>query len=294
MFSNKRQFRIALAAITALSFGVAGLTSAHATSMHALSSALPATVPMLKSGERAFVNEMRVIVPKLKRQKPGPILSIGRKVCELYADNGRKPWVTSAIKAGMKGLISPAAANLVISSATRNLCPRFAFPSPAGESPSLSAPEPGTPKPSPTPAPTPTPTPTPTKLVLPENSGWAVDEGITGIRSLKAPATIGAILPLGNAASLGISFYGITCSGEWFESGFVGVEFLDQNGAVIPTIIGTPTHLFGYSAGRSRINSSGCGGETLNLKEVPTATSVRIVSDSGRNGSISLFANQFL
>jgi hypothetical protein len=282
--SSIRKFRFFFAAFAAILLGVSGLAGAQAAPLHVISGSLPMALPMLKSGERAFVSEMRVIVPKLKRQKPERILPVGRAVCKAYSDNGVKPWVTSAIKSGFKGVVSPAAANLVISSATRNLCPRFSSPESANDVATA---------PTPTPTPTPTRTPTPTKLVLPDNSGWGL-EGTSLSGYLTASATIGTVLPLGNAASLGISFYGITCSGEWYESGFVGVEFLDQNGAVIPTIIGTPTHLFGYSAGRSDFNSSGCGGETLNLKDLPTATSVRIVSDSGRNGSVSLFAGRFL
>lgn len=130
------------------------------------------------------------------------------------------------------------------------------------------------------------------KLLLPANSGWQLSNTGTYLR---ADATPGLVLPLGNAPALGIAFYGSTCSGEWYESAFVGVEFLDGGGNVLPGPYGFGKELLGYLAGTSDFNSSGCGGETVDLDRYPGAVSVRVVSSGGSiRGSVALFAGRHL
>jgi hypothetical protein len=99
---------------------------AHAAVTATSNSSLGASVLSLRMEERSFVREMRAAIPSLKTHTNGKILRIGRNVCRLYKENGKAPWVTRAIKTGMRDLISPSSANLVIQSATDNLCPRFA------------------------------------------------------------------------------------------------------------------------------------------------------------------------
>jgi hypothetical protein len=132
------------------------------------------------------------------------------------------------------------------------------------------------------------------KLVLPENSGWQLT-GTATSSYLRADATVGRVLPLGNAAELGVSFYGSTCSGEWYESAFIGVEFLNAGGNVLPGPFGFGKELLGYSAGRSDFSSAGCGGETVDLKDFPGAVSIRVVDSSGSiAGTVALFAGRYL
>lgn len=102
------------------------------------------------------------------------------------------------------------------------------------------------------------------------------------------------MLPLGNAAGLGIDLYGSTCSGEWYDSAFVGIELLDGNGTPIPGDLGLGIECLGYSAGRSDFSSAGCDGRTISLDWWPNATAIRVASNGGGSGSVSLWAWNYL
>lgn len=228
--------------------------------------------------------------PKMAKLSKTRILTVGNAICKQYKREGYAAWVTNAINRGLvQGGLTKTQARGVSLAARTYLCPKKAS---APESGTESAPSPTQ---TPAPSPTPTPTPTPTKLVLPDNSGWNITTSqFSGSQYLTSPAGVGKVLPLGNAAELGLSLYGSTCSGEWYDSAFVGVEFLDASGNALPGPYGLGKELLGYFAGKSDINSSGCGGETVAIKDWEGATAIRIVSDGGRNGSVSLFGRDYL
>lgn len=237
--------------------------------------------------EQAFVSEMRVIVPKLKKQTSGKILTIGKLICTQYEKNGRETWVTKTITKGLRSSLTATQAKLVIASATGNLCPISTPANPESATPSPTSPAPT--------VPTPVPTSQPLQLVLPENSGWQiVTSAYSNSKYLNSPVVEGTVLQLGNARVLGLRVHGFTCSGEWYDSAFIGIEFLDQNGNVIPGRFGLNKELLGYSAGRSDFSTAGCGSDDANLSDWPGAVALRVVSISGRTNSLTMFPGKYL
>lgn len=235
------------------------------------------------SGERDFVTAARSAGgAKIRKASRAGVLRIGRAICREYRQEGYAGWVTAAINTGLRqGGLSKAQARGVSLAARTYLCPQATTGN--GEDASTS------------PAPAPEPTPEPTKLELPPNSGWEISTNqFSGSQFLRSNAEIGKVLPLGNAAQLGLSLYGSTCSGEWYESAFVGVELLDADGNVIPNRFGRGTELLGYLAGTSDFSSAGCGGETVKLSDSPGVTAVRVVSNSGSTGTLALFGSNYL
>ncbi len=129
------------------------------------------------------------------------------------------------------------------------------------------------------------------RLQLPPNSGWVLKGGdVRGVYT--SPATPGKLLHLGNAPALAIDLAGFTCSGEWYDSALITVEFVDANGAIVPHArYGWTSELLGYSVSTTdRISTGGCGSDTVDLSNYQSASHVRIVSNSGRSGSVSLYA----
>jgi len=241
---------------------------------------------MISKKEQAFVSEIRVIVPKLKKQTSSKILPTGKLICAQYKKNGREPWVTKAITKGLQSMITATQAKLVITSATRNLCPIRAQANPETNTPASTVP---------TPIPTPIPTSQPLQLVLPENSGWQiVSSTYSNSKYLESPVVEGTVLQLGNARTLGLDLHGFTCSGEWYESAFIGVEFLDENGNVIPGRFGLNKELLGYFAGRSDFSTVGCGSDEAKLSDWPGAVALRVVSVSGSTSSLRIFPGKYL
>lgn len=239
------------------------------------------------SGERDFVTAARSAGgAKIRKTSRAGILRIGRAICREYKQEGYAGWVTAEINTGLRqGGLSKAQARGVSLAARTYLCPRAATANSEDASTS----------PAPAPEPTPQPTPEPTKLELPPNSGWEITTNqFSGSQFLRSNAEVGKVLPLGNAAQLGLSLYGSTCSGEWYESAFVGVELLDAAGNVIPNRFGRGTELLGYLAGTSDFSSAGCGGETVKLSDWPGVTAVRVVSNSGSTGTLALFGSNYL
>lgn len=260
---------------TALLLLPAGINGAPAGAAQSLSN----PVIQQSSGEKNFVTAARSAGgAKIRKTSRTGILRIGRAICREYKQEGYAGWVTAAINTGLRqGGLSKTQARGVSLAARTYLCPQASTGT--GEdaitSPAL--------------------TPQPTKLELPPNSGWEITTNqFSGSQYLKSNAEVGRVLPLGNAAQLGLSLYGSTCSGEWYESAFVGVELLDAAGNVIPNKFGRGTELLGYLAGTSDISSAGCGGETIKLSDWPGVTAVRVVSNSGSTGTLALFGSNYL
>jgi len=249
-----------------------------------------------QSDQRDFITAVRGSTgKKLSNTKRAALLRIGRSICREYQERGYVARTTRAINRDLRREydLTKRQARSVSLSARTYLCPPVSQDDePEVETNPTPAPQP---TPAPTPQPTPAPTPTPQKIQLPDSSGWEVATNqFSGSRYLRANADSGKTLPLGNAAQLGLSLYGSTCSGEWYESAFVGIEFLDANGSPIPNRFGRTTELLGYLAGTSDFSSAGCGGETVTLSDWTGVTAIRIVSNSGSTGTVALFGTDYL
>jgi hypothetical protein len=277
---GRRGLTTVVVTLTALLLGFGGGTAT--ATQHSTHHTLSPT-----SGEKDFVTAARSAGgPQLRRTARAGLLRIGRAICREYKNEGYAGWVTAAINKGLRdGGLSKSQARGVSLAARTYLCPATG----QADTPQ------GSPSTTPAPQPLPSPTPTPTKLQLPDNSGWEITTNqFSGSQYLRANADAGKVLPLGNAAALGLSFYGSTCSGEWYESAFVGIEFLDSSGNVIANKFGRSPELLGYLAGNSDFSSAGCGGESVKLSEWPGVAAARIVSNSGSSGTVALFGSNYL
>lgn len=251
-----------------------------------------------ETGEAAFVSEVRKRMPKLKWKK-AEIKKAGSDACFWYGfdDEMTREEIRSARADAIDEIeiwydLSKKQARRFVGIAESRLCP-------------VTEVEKGETQESQTPA-----VPEKQYLTLPDNSGWALDvSAATGLKSLKADISPGLVLPLGNAAELGITLWGFGCSENWYTSGGFEVQFLDENGNPVtnnrldadgnpdfsrPPIFSRNYAMFGYST--SDFDSAGCGSDTVDLSEWARAKAIRIgvIGTNGGRGSLSLFANSFL
>jgi len=275
---------IVMSAIVTLTMAV--LSAPSAASAQPLQQSQTVTV---QSDRTSFVTAVRGSTgKKLRKKKRSAVLRIGRGICRDYEERGYRARTTRSINRSLRKEydLNKRQARAVSLAARTYLCPKATPDTDAAPLPESET----DPTPEPTPEPVPEPTPETRKLELPPNSGWEIKTSRYGGSSyLTTSAEVGKVLPLGNAAALGLDLYGSTCSGEWYESAFLGVEILDATGNAIPGLFGDTRELLGYLAGRSDFSSAGCGGETVELSKWEGASAIRIISNSGSTGTVALF-----
>ncbi len=75
------------------------------------------------SSERAYISAIRAAVPLLRGESDKSVLAVGQYVCTYYELFGRTPKVTKSLQAFFSRSVSVSQANVMVSAATKHLCP---------------------------------------------------------------------------------------------------------------------------------------------------------------------------
>jgi len=236
--------------------------------------------------EKKFVSGIRSSIKKNWRSDKA-ILGIGKSVCQVYKTSGYTTINQRIVYISLRSLLTLKETKAFDTAAKKYLCP-------PKKSPNVNEPTPP-PTTAPTTPPTPPPTPTPVETFS-VPAGWQVvnyEWANPADVYLQTRVSGGESLSLSNAPSMRGSLTGTICSGEFYESAFIEIEFLDANGNLVsrnavtngkpdlskpdPTsAFGASRELFGYSASSSDYDANGCESDSVDLAGWARASQIRV------------------